>query len=95
MKLLRLLGLLLTCLLCAQAQNQPKKKHVLCIGESKGYQHDSISDAMATIWKIGKDTGLWETYIRTDSELITKKKLTANAKNLAQVRHGRGRKSDK
>jgi uncharacterized protein len=82
MKLLRPLGLLLTVLLCAQAQNPPKKKHVLCIGESKGYQHDSISDAMATIWKIGKSTGLWETYMRTDSQLITKKKLTANAKNL-------------
>ena len=82
MKPLRLLGLLLACLICAQPQDQPKKKRVLCIGESKGYQHDSISDGMATIWKIGKDTGLWETYIRTDSELITKKKMTANAKNL-------------
>jgi len=82
MKPLRLLGLFLTVLLCAQAQDPPRKKRVLCIGESKGYQHDSISDGMATIWKIGIDTGLWETFIRTDSQLITRKKLTANAKNL-------------
>jgi type 1 glutamine amidotransferase len=82
MKPLRLIGLLLTVFIFAQAQDQPKKKRVLCIGESKGYQHDSVSDGMATIWKIGMDTGLWETFIRTDSQLITKKKLTANAKNL-------------
>jgi len=58
------------------------KKRILVIGQSKGWQHDSTSEGMATIWKLGKETGLWETYIRTDTQLITKKKLTANAKNL-------------
>ena len=67
----------------SQAQNnQPRKKRLLAIGASKGFQHDSISHAMATYWKLGIETGLWETYIRTDTQLITKKKLEGNAKNL-------------
>ena len=60
----------------------PKKKRLLCIGTSKGFEHDSISYAMATLWKLGNETGLWDTYIRTDTELITKKKLGHNARNL-------------
>ena len=58
------------------------KKKVLAIGEVRGYQHDATTDGLATIWKLGKDTGLWDTYIRTDTQLITKKKLENNAKNL-------------
>jgi len=64
-----------------QAQQAGKKK-LLAIGMSKGFQHDSVSDALATMYKLGKDSGLWDTYIRTDTELITKKKLEGNAKNL-------------
>ncbi len=63
-------------------QGQPKKKKVLAIGQTKGFQHDSVSTGMATIWKMGRDTGLWDTYIKTDCQLITKKKLGGNAKNL-------------
>ena len=62
--------------------SQPHPKRILFIGASKGFQHDSISYAAGTIWKLGHDSGLWDTYVRTDTELITKKKLTANAKNL-------------
>ncbi len=65
-----------------QAPAQPKKKRVLVIGQVKGFQHDSVSQAMATIWNLGRESGLYDTYIRTDSQLITKKKLTGNAKNL-------------
>jgi uncharacterized protein len=58
-------------------------KHVLVIGETKGFEHDSVSDAMASIWKMGHDTGLWDTMLRTDTELLTKKDLgKRNAKNL-------------
>jgi uncharacterized protein len=60
---------------------QPKKR-LLFIGDSKGYQHDSISYAAGTLWKLGHDSGLWDTYIRTDTQLVTKKKLDGNAKNL-------------
>lgn len=47
--------------------------HVLVISETKGFEHDSIPDAMAAIWRMGHDTKLWEATLRTDTELITKK----------------------
>ncbi len=60
----------------------PQKKHILVIGEEKGYRHESISHAMATIERLGTETGLWDSTLRTDSEALTKKKLEYNAKNL-------------
>ena len=75
-------ALLLVGIVSAQPPQAPKRKKMLAIGQTKGFQHDSTSDGLATIWKIGKETGLWDTYIRTDTQLITKKKLGANAKNL-------------
>jgi type 1 glutamine amidotransferase len=58
-------------------------KHVLVIGETKGFQHDSISSAMAAIYNMGKESGLWDTEMRTDTELLTKKEFKGNnAKNL-------------
>ena len=57
-------------------------KHVLVVGETKGFEHDSVSDAMACIYNMGRESGLWETVLRTDTELITKKDLSRNAKNL-------------
>lgn len=83
MKSLRFfVALALALCLAAGAQAQPKKKKVLAVGQSKGYEHDAVSHGMATIWKLGQQTGLWDTYIRTDTELLTKKKLDRNAKNL-------------
>ncbi len=57
------------------ARSLPPKgiAHVLVISQTKGYEHDSVPDAMATIWKMGHDTKLWEATLRTDTELITKK----------------------
>jgi uncharacterized protein len=66
----------------AQAPGRTGKKHVLVIGQTKGYEHDSVPIAMANIWKWGHDTGLWDAYLRSDTELLTKKKLERNAKNL-------------
>jgi uncharacterized protein len=57
-------------------------KHVLVIGETKGFEHDSIPAAMAAIYNMGKESGLWDTIMRTDTELLTKKALGNNAKNL-------------
>jgi uncharacterized protein len=76
-----LLGMGVIGLIDAQ-QAPPKKKRLLAIGETKGFQHDSVSTALGTMWKLGRETGLWDTYIKTDSQLITKKKLGGNAKNL-------------
>ncbi len=58
-------------------------KHVLVIGETKGFEHDSISDAMAAVYQMGQESGLWDTEMRTDTELLTKKDLGRNAKNLS------------
>ncbi len=57
-------------------------KHVLVIGETKGFEHDSVSAAMNAVYQMGKSTGLWDTEMRTDTELLTKKDLGRNAKNL-------------
>lgn len=64
-----------------QAQT-PRKKRLLVIGQVKGFQHDATSHGMAMLWKLGVETNLWDTYIRTDTQLITKQKLNGNAKNL-------------
>ena len=66
------------------AQNTlPKRKKILAIGEVKGWQHDSVSHALASVEKWGQETGLWDTYIRTDTQLVTKTKVPqGNAKNL-------------
>jgi type 1 glutamine amidotransferase len=58
-------------------------KHVLVIGQTKGFEHDSVSAAMASIYNMGKESGLWDTMLRTDTELLTKKNLAMrNGKNL-------------
>ncbi|HEY0263449.1 MAG TPA: ThuA domain-containing protein [Granulicella sp.] len=49
------------------------KKKVLAIGDvHTGYQHDSVSHALATMERLGRETGLYDTWIRTDTQLITK-----------------------
>ena len=57
-------------------------KHVLVIGQTKGFEHNSVSAAMAAIYDMGKESGLWDTMLRTDTELLTKKDLKRNTKNL-------------
>src|SRR3979490_3058244 len=60
----------------------PRKKQLLVLGEEKGYRHESVSRALATIERLGRETGSWDTTIRTDTEVLTKQKLEYNAKNL-------------
>jgi uncharacterized protein len=64
------------------AQGAAPRKKLLFIGEEKGYRHEAVSHAMVTIERLGRETGLWDTVIRTDTEALTKKKLEYNAKNL-------------
>ena len=66
---------------CRANAAAPRKK-LLVIGEEKGYRHEAIPHAMATIERLGRESGLWDTVIRTDTEPLTKKKLEYNAKNL-------------
>ena len=68
---------------------QPSQKHLLAIGDVRtGYQHDSISHGLATIERLGRESGAYLTYIRTDSQLLTKQPISVgerkniNAKNL-------------
>jgi type 1 glutamine amidotransferase len=52
-------------------------KHVLAWADVRnGYQHDSISHALATIERLGRESGAYDTVIRTDSQLITKHPIT-------------------
>jgi len=86
MKMLRM-ALFVCCFamgshLAAQTDSHPKK-HLLVVGEEKGYRHEAVSHAMATIERLGRETGSWDTTIRTDTEALTKKKLEYNAKNLS------------
>ena len=64
------------------AQATPPRKRLLVIGEEKGYRHEAVTHAMVTIERLGRETGLWDTVLRTDTEALTKKKLEYNAKNL-------------
>ena len=83
MKLVRRILVLVVALYAFSAdQSVSAKKQILVIGEEKGYRHEAVSHAMATIEQLGKKTGLWDTTLRTDTEALTKKKLEYNAKNL-------------
>ena len=82
MRATAVIGMVLSLAGCGWSQVQPPKKKLLAIGEVKGFEHDSVSHGLSTIEKLGRQTGLWDTYIRTDNELLTKAKLPNNAKNL-------------
>jgi hypothetical protein len=49
---------------------------LLAIGDVRtGFQHDSVSHALATIERLGYESGMYDTYIRTDSQLLTKEAI--------------------
>jgi len=64
-----------------QTAERPKR-NLLFIGQAKGYQHEAISTAMTTLYQLGRSSGLWNTYLRTDCTALTKKPLKWEAKNL-------------
>jgi type 1 glutamine amidotransferase/sugar lactone lactonase YvrE len=59
-----------------------RTRRVLAIGATSGWQHESVSDALVALHALGRDSGLWETTVRTDVQLVTKRKLPDNGKNL-------------
>ena len=62
--------------------DKPKPKRVLAWADTlTGYQHDSISHALATMERLGRERGDFELYIRTDSQCITKQKIPEPARN--------------
>jgi type 1 glutamine amidotransferase len=59
---------------------------------ASGLQHDSVSHAIATIERLGYESGVYDTYIRTDSNVISKhpvdthgKPITKGSLNLDQI----------
>jgi type 1 glutamine amidotransferase len=79
--------LLFSGALCAQdrpggrGNQRPTRKQLLvwCDTRFGGAYHDSVSHAMAVIERMGRETGLFDAYLRTDSQLITKQKLSVFA----------------
>ncbi|MCC7176090.1 MAG: ThuA domain-containing protein [Bryobacterales bacterium] len=58
------------------------KYHILVIGMTRGYHHGSTSDGLAMFWNLGKETGAWDTEIKTDMSWITKKQPSSEAHSL-------------
>jgi type 1 glutamine amidotransferase len=77
-----LVPVLLLLGLAPPAAVQERPRRLLFIGQSKGYQHESISTAMVTLYDLGCRSGRWDTVFRTDCTAITKKPLKYGAKNL-------------
>ena len=54
----------------------PGMKKLLVVADVRlGFHHDSINHAMGVIEQLGRESGQWVTFIRTDSQLITKKEI--------------------
>jgi type 1 glutamine amidotransferase len=52
------------------------KKKLLAVADVEtGFHHDSISHALATIERLGRESGAYMTMIRTDPQLITKDQI--------------------
>ena len=53
------------------------RKRILAVGDvhRKNYQHDAVSHALATIERLGYESGIYDTYIRTDIQLLTKRPI--------------------
>jgi type 1 glutamine amidotransferase len=60
------------------------RKRILIIAQTMGWHHDSISDSLAVLVKLGLDSNLYDAEIRTDSEWITKQRVNPMRKNLIQ-----------
>ena len=51
-------------------------RHVLAWADVRnGYQHDSITHALSVIERLGWESGLYDTIVRTDSQPITKQQI--------------------
>ena len=58
-------------------QPKPTRKQVLAWGDQRyGVQHDAVTRAMVTMERLGRESGAYDMYIRTDSQLITKQPVT-------------------
>ena len=85
------LSALLPIPLAAQSAPQAVRlqpKRVLAWGDTlTAFQHDSISHALATMERLGHESGAYEMYIRTDSQWITKQPVPAPARNTRNLNY--------
>ncbi len=58
------------------------KKHLLVIGMTRGYHHGSTSNGMAMFWNLGKESGEYDTELKTDMEWINKRNPGSEAHSL-------------
>ena len=60
---------------------RPARKQLLvwCQTDGGGAYHESVNRAMAVLQNMGQVSGLFDAYLRTDSQLITKKPIVVNA----------------
>ena len=58
------------------------RKAVLAWGDTRNgiAQHDSVSHALAVIERLGYESGAYDTYIRTDSNIVSKRPLMTDGK---------------
>jgi type 1 glutamine amidotransferase len=78
---------LFTATLGAQ-DSPPARKRILAWGDTiTSFQHDSISHALATMERLGRESGAFDTYIRTDSQWITKQPVPAPARNARNLNY--------
>jgi type 1 glutamine amidotransferase len=55
---------------------RPDRKQVLAWADVRsGVQHESVTRALVTIERLGRESGLFDTCIRTDSQLVTKQPI--------------------
>ena len=81
MKRLIVAILLIAAFAVADAQT-PSRRRLLALGDTHtGYTHDSIGHALGVIDRIGRESGAYDTYIRTDSQWITKQPIPPPARN--------------
>src|SRR5687767_1901067 len=57
-----------------RAGGAPGRKRVLAWADTRNgqAQHDSVSHALAIIQRLGYESGMWDTFIRTDSNIISR-----------------------
>jgi type 1 glutamine amidotransferase len=62
-----------------RAPSNRKQVLIWCDMQGGGAYHESVSHAMAVVERLGRDSKLYDAYIRTDSQFITKQSLSVKA----------------
>ena len=76
------LCLFVACFPAAGQRRSTNRKVVLAWADTRNGvgQHDSVSHALAVIERLGYESGAYDTFIRTDSNIISKHPLMTDGK---------------